>query len=1173
MLLLWSFSDKIRGNIFPMATSRIIDNHRQSLLAAFQELASKHEEISIATGYWDLPGTTLVLPQLKDCKKIRLLIGREPLIPRYQLTKPEVDFPDKDFFSDLERLEHNETFRESVVKIKDLIAKGVLEVRVYKEEFFHAKCYIFGNYESPEAVGIIGSSNFTKNGLTANTELNALEADHRIVTYTPRVEDQEVGHLAWFDQFWNKSLPWDQSFTAIISQSSHGDLLFTPYEMYIKTLYEIYKEELEDEDLKETTRGTFTLHDFQMKNVHGLMRRLRKHKVAMLADSVGLGKTITAIEVIKQYKESGLRVEIICPKSLTVQWEKQMATQRMDGSTPITLQNPREIERRRGLDSIAAVGLFVIDESHNLKSRSGKRFKQITEWIGANPKAHVLLLTATPINNQLSDITNQILLACRGEAGLLRFAVPDKKNKQTTIVDFNQAVENLARSIKRDAEEGKSIDFGYVRATMSPILREFVVRRTRQGIEKEYGGLVDDQGILQTFPKVVPDVRAYRFNEDVAKRIRDITTDSVDLDSLYSLTISDIVDATQRLTHPIDQISNAQSSGETADVTSPIALIYRTILLLGFLPYRWQMYRTKFYGKTREEIKEMKLSSDERNSLFSQLSIYGILRTMFLKRLESSVSAIHSSLETYDHKLDIFERGLRQGKIITLTNIDEIDEILGDVEDKDAEEVEVPEEFIHDTIDENNYVVDALKADVAKERELIDLLRQQLVVLHEDDSKLKTFVGLIEDLAKRQPAGKKVLIFSYYADTINYLREVVETRTNVVNKDNAAFLSSNNREDAESLAGRFSPVSKQHALKDGEKELSYLFSTDILSEGQNLQDCGILVNYDLHWNPVRMIQRNGRVNRLGTSFKDVYIYNISPEGQLDEYLRLVARLERKIDLIRNTIGTDTPVLDEKANPIEFVDSWKDVYSSDVEARMEAIQNAEGEADFLLAEDEFVSDLKRFHHDPNHTPEQKAEIYNIPKRKWGVMPTATSRGDERPDVLSLVSLQSSSEVTLGYAFVAMNRDGREMHHVPQLQALEWLRSTIQRSNERQADHISADRVNLLARAKEAAEAYHDDEVVIAPVGQQGDVLRIMYELHFSQDDLDVVRMAFGTKNVLAREDMKKCVRRIVKTKNENGSVLQDVQTILDIARSLQRNIDRIERPNGAEPLLMYARTNE
>lgn len=1154
-----------------MSLPRIIDNNKQVLLKVLQELASKHDHVSIATGYWDLPGTQLVLTDLAKCKKIRLLIGREPLIPRHHLDRPEADFPDKDFFSDLERLSFSETFRETASEIKRLISEGVLEVRVYRKTFFHAKSYIFGTYDSPEAVGIIGSSNFTKNGLTANAELNALEADHRVVTYKPMAQTQEVGHLAWFDSFWDVAEPWNEAFTDILSLSPHGDVLFTPYEAYIKTLYELYQDELAEVQLDDTSKGTLSLHQFQIKNVQDLMSRLRKRKVAMLADSVGLGKTITAIDVIKQYKERGVRVEVICPKSLKEQWMKELTTQNVFNLTPITLQNPNEIERQRDLDRIANVELFVIDESHNLKSRAGKRFRQITDWIANNPKAHVLLLTATPINNQLSDLTNQILLAVRGEAGVLRFTTVDKKRKQTVTKDFNQAIEDLTKSMKACAAEGEPIDYDQIREVMSPILRAFVVRRTRQGIEAEYGGLADENGVLQTFPRVVPQVSTYTFAKETVDQIRQIKTPAADLEHLYGLGIDEMVNATQDLLHPLDMIGKATTSGTAQDVSSPIALIYRVILLLGFIPYRWRMYQTKVYGKTREDVRALRLSADERSGLFSQLSIYGILRTMFLKRLESSVSAIHTSLENYAKKLDLFEKGLKQGKIISLADAEELSELLDDPEDGDDER-EIPEELVQDTVDAKRYALDAMLADIAKERDLIKLLQAQLGALKNDDSKLQTVAKLIDELAETQPAGRKVLVFTYYADTLKYLKENLGRHSKSIDAHNAGFLSSNNRVEAERLACRFAPVSKKCELEPDEKELDYLCSTDILSEGQNLQDCGVLINYDLHWNPVRMIQRNGRVNRLGSKFSKVFIYNVSPEIKLDEYLRLVSRLQGKIELIRNTIGTDTPVLAEAANPIEFQDSWKDIYSADMQARIEAMEKAEREADFLLAEDDYVMDLKRFHRNPEVTERYRDIVYGMPRGKWSIMPEHAHRGDARPEVLALVGLSDSAGIVMGRTFVGLTRKAKDIQHIPHLQALEWLRTV--KTDVRSADKLTHERAKLQSKAAEAAISYHGEEVTTSLVGQQTDVMRALYDLHYPQEDLDGVRAAFGSGNVLLEQDLRRLTRRVKTAMRENRQDVEALNEIVALSRAAgDRNSTTVPQPTGSESYLMYSSTND
>lgn len=1157
---------------------KIIDNKRIILKDVIDKIAPEHDELSIATGYWDLLGTKLIIDHLKQYKKIRLLIGREPLVPRHKTYEPEPDYPEKDFFFDLENMQPSRELKELVQDIKKLINEGVLEVKVYRRTFLHAKCYIFGGYASDKAVGIIGSSNFTRNGLTHNTELNALESDHRIVTFCPKTEEQEVGHLFWFDQLWNdeEAEVWSGEFTKLLEQSPVGDILFSPYETYIKTLYELYNEELEEENLDESIKGTHDLLEFQVKNVHALIRRLRKYKVAMLSDSVGLGKTYTAIEVIKQYLtgETGLqRVEVICPKSLNKQWRKELATQGVLNLMPVTLQNPREIEEKKSLDNIAGVSLFVIDESHNLKNRSGKRFEQIVEWIRQNPKAHVLLLTATPINNQLNDITNQILLGARGEAKIFKVTAIDKNQKHTIQLDFNQAIENLKKKINQDLSRDGDIDYDYIRQIMSPILRAFVVRRTRQGIKKEYGTLTVD-GKTQEFPKVFPEVRKYGFKKEIVDKVCHLKVKGLNLADIYLLPTEAIVKKTKDLKHPLDQIKNIKDriDKEHIDKISPVYFVYQIILLLGFLPYRWRMYQTKFYGKTRKQVKELKLLAEERKTLFLQLSIYGILRTIFLKRLESSVSAIRSSLETYKRKLAVFEKGLDSGKIVSLKDLANIEQTLGlGDEDVDPDDIEFEEEDVLDEVDTKKYNISAMREDLEKEKMLLEALTQQLAVLEEDDSKLKTFVEILEEIKKSKPAGSKVLVFSYYADTVNYLEETLPKYFKSINETTAGFLSSKNRKNAEDLAGAFSPKAKVYNLPEGKKELNYLISTDILSEGQNLQDCGILINYDLHWNPVRMIQRNGRINRLGTEYPSVYVYNIIPDNQLEEYLNLVNRLEGKINLIRNTIGTDTPVLDEEENPIEFTDSWKDIYSDDIQKRMTAMEQAEQDADLLLSEDVYVSDLKVFHNDPEVDEEYKKSIYGIAMGKWAAIPQVEHKGEHRPELLTLSRLYALEGIISGHAFMAMARSGLGFQAVTQLQALEWLKADKEESV-RCKDNISIDKVSLIETIADNAYAYAGKEEIGSPIGQQRNILHIMHENHYEETDLKKVRDAFKTTNVLDIQKIKKLVRKIMGLKRENKSCLEDIRLLIEIANKTLNDDQLKQEIESIKQVLFYVRDN-
>jgi ERCC4-related helicase len=1119
----------------------------------------------------------LIIPHLKNYKKVRLLIGREPLIPRHNMIEPELDYPDQDIKFDLSMIDPESGLKEVVSEIKESIANGKLEVRVYRKTFLHAKCYIFGSYESNEAVGIIGSSNFTKNGLAYNAELNALESDQRVVVFQPKTEEQEVGHLYWFDQFWNEETTeiWSEKFCTLLGTSPVGDELYSPYETYIKTLYELYKEEIEDDDEELSKNGHGkTLFDFQQKNVHALLRRLRKYKVAMLADSVGLGKTTTAISVLKQYvdnSEGKKRVEIICPKSLVQQWEKELTTEGVYGLKPITLQNSGEIERRKELDNIASVSLFVIDESHNLRQTSGSRFKLLLDWVRSNPKAQVLLLTATPINNQLSDLTNQILLGTGGNAEVLKVTIADEQ-KQTVQISFYQAVENLKKKINQDIKRDGKIDYDYIKQVMTPIIRTFVVRRTRQGIEKEYGALTIN-GVETKFPKVIPEVTEYELDKKLVDAIRKIKTPTIPLASIYELDPNEIIDKCKDLKHPLNQTDKVikKLDEKTISEENPMYFVFQLILMLGFIPYRWMMYQTKYYGKTRDEIKEIGLSSENSKRLLLQLGIFGILRTVFLKRMESSVSALRSSLETYSHKLDLFEKGINEGKIVSLQDLEALEASLGD-EDLEIDP-DALEENTLDTVDEKTYELEVIKADLKKEKELVDVIRNQLEILAKDDSKIKCFGALIDSLKKENP-NKKVLIFSYFADTVNYLEEKISKYSSSVNKENTAFVSSKNRSDAENIASRFSPKSKNYVLKDNEVELQYLFSTDVLSEGQNLQDSGILVNYDLHWNPVRMIQRNGRVNRLGSLFSEVYIYNMRPEAKLDSYLKLIQRLQGKIDIIRNTIGTDTPVLDEPENPIEYTDSVSDIYSSDFQKRMQALQDAEKASDFLISEDEFVLDLKRFNESDLYSDEYKENIYNISDGKWAVTPNIPYRGQARPEVFSLTKLFSEQGELTGFQFTKTDKSASQLYAVSQLQALEWLRTNPEDSK-RFLDKISLDKVSIKKQIESKVIQYFGDDETGALIGQENEVLRILFTNGYLEEEIDIVRDAFKTKDVFYKRDIGQLKRKVMTQKNKGDAYQETLQKLVALSKDLYKykQTETTKLPSSTKSILFYVKDNE
>ncbi len=1152
-----------------MSLPKIIDNERSTMLDVLKGLCGNHKQLSIATGYWDLGAISLLLDELDALSHIRLLIGREPLIPRHQLKSPEIDFPEKDIQFDLSHVDPTAEVRTAATKVTKWIAEGKLEVKVYTKTFLHAKAYVFGDFQSNNAVGLIGSSNFTKNGLTQNTELNALEDDYKVVLFQPQNETQETGHLSWFENMWNDegSIEWTQQFGEILESSPVGDQFFSSFETYIKTLHVLYNDEVEENITggQEKQLGR-TLFDFQIKNTQALQRRLNKYGVAMLSDSVGLGKTTTAINVIRNYLEdpSGRkRVEIICPKSIVQQWEKELTSEGIFGQQPITLQNSKEIDRKKELDQIASVSLFVIDESHNLRQTSGVRFQQMLDWIRSNPKAHVLLLTATPINNNLTDLSNQILLGTGGNAELMKITVAERR-KQTTQITFHQAVENLKKKINQDLKRDGHVDYDAIREVMTPIIRTFVVRRTRQGIQQEYGSLIID-GQERSFPTVYPGLIEYTFAKEDVDAIKELSSDSIDLEHIYQVLPSDLIDKCKDLAHPYSQAMKLDKSSDGNELAShsPMFYIFQLILLLGFMPYRWMMYKTQYHGKTRTQISEMRLGAEESKKLLLQLGIFGILRTVFLKRMESSVSALRTSLDTYQKKLLAFERGIVDGRIVSVADLNALEASFGD-EDLEVD-ADLLEETTLDEIDGKNYDVKGLLADIQIEKDIIELLDKQLEIMSKDDSKIKEFALQLDDLRKSDPK-RKILVFSYFSDTVKFLEENLFKYSKTATKDESAFLTSSNRSDAEHFASRFSPKSKIYKIKENENELNLLVSTDVLSEGQNLQDAGVLINFDLHWNPVRMIQRNGRVNRLGSEFEEVSVFNMKPESELDGYLRLIQRLQGKIDIIRNTIGTDTPVLEEPENPLEFTDALSDIYSKDLQERMKALDDAEKASDYLLSEDEFVMDLKKFIADPNFDETYKARIFNIPLGKWCLFPSDTT---QHPAIMGLSALRSEDDTVIGHQFVEIDAAIKTVRAVSSLHALEFLR-TSSSDNQRVKDKTHIDKVAAKKLVEKGSMSYSDAEETGALIGQEVDVLRIMFDFGYSEEEIDLVRDGFKTKDVFFKRDMDNIKRKLMQKFKRNENIQNELKAIVDKAGDIQKQKreDVIGKADSSELVLAY-----
>lgn len=1158
---------------------KLIDNssNEYQLGSTLKELISNStfSQISIATGYWDLPGMVMIYDELKaflerDNTTFRLLLGEEPSVRAYQVKNPakqDPDFPEKYLKKDLEDL----TLKEEFQKVADLLGKyinqnGKLEIKVYKKNFLHAKCYIFGSDEE-NSIGIIGSSNFTKQGLFGNLELNQLEDNNATVNFIRKNLTQHPSHRTWFEELWNGSEDWSKTFKEeVLDLSKHGGTCYSPYEMYIHALYRIYGRDLLDEkenkvDPNDPASGKPQLLRFQLQNANLLIKKLERQGVAMLSDSVGLGKTYTAIKVIEYFfKTKSQRVVIICPAGLISQWEKAFSDFRIENPPRIySLQDVNKINQIRDDLKDIPVGLFVFDESHNLRSAGGSRFDVFIKWRQENESAKTLLLTATPINNQLSDLTNQIMLGSGGDIFKLGRFYDRSRQKYFTL---KERMELLQADMRRQIRDNNGvIDYPSIKEQLTPLLNRFIVRRTRQGIEKEYPDGLEINGKLQKFPKSYPDNLEYEVSNQFKTRLLDIAASDKELTNAYRYTINSLAEL-EYLAHPLDLFKEYQERDKP--INSSLEILYTALLSFGFPCYRYNIYRYAYHGRKRNELE---LNVDDNRELSRQIGIYGIFRTIFLKRLESSLHSIGLSINSYERKLlDFKEKLEKYNKIISVKNLGFLNKAIDAYNEESADEDELDfdiltfeqdnGEFVSLDADEGIFNIPQLKKDIERDLSIVRILKEQLTLLVKKDDKIQV---LAKELNTND--DRKVLVFTYFSDTLQYLKDNLPKY--LVNSRNVEF-ALGNKVEIENYAKRFAPVSKKYSLKAGEKEIDYLIATDKLSEGQNLQDCGIIINFDLHWNPVRMIQRNGRINRLGSLHNEIFIKNFRPTEQLESYLNLVRKLEDKINLIRYTIGSDQSVLDEEPIPIDFTE---DLYSRDEKKRLEAFKKIFETSELLAAEDLFMDDLREFDRNEKFEESYKEKIRNLPRGKWGKI----QMRKEEEDYTHLAHLMDDKDEA-GY-FISFEKD-RMIEQLTTAEGLLAIKASSDQ-NERFKDNFkNKPQVEELITNSTIGFSVGDEdpstELTIRLNEALTYALEKMQEYGTPLEDIErVYNCGIGSKNAYINKQYHKLLRLINRLQRRNQMV---PSTIYDDMIILARNWnpeEKTERPPIAEILQIFA----
>lgn len=729
-----------------------------------------------------------------------------------------------------------------------------------------------------------------------------------VSNFINKIDDIEHSgmYLKLFDQIWQDREKVEDITEKICEhiESVYNDN--SPEYIYFVVLYNIFTEFLEDisEDVMPNDLTGYQdsliwkkLFNFQKDAAIGIINKLESYNGCILADSVGLGKTFTALAVVKYYELRNKSVLILCPKRMADNWlnyNQNLVTNIFaEDRFNYTVLCHTDLQRDRGsslgvpLDRInwGNFDLVLIDESHNFrnnevyKDRETRYQKLMKRVIKAGVRTKVLMLSATPVNNRFNDLKNQLALSYEGE--------PDSLNKKLrTKKDINeifrkaQGVFNTWSKLPIEERTPSAIlnvlDFDFFE-----LLDSVTIARSRKHIQKFY-----DTEDIGPFPDRK---KPLSFHCPLTNR-----TDVIHFNEIFN---------------------------QLVKVKMAIYAPFRYILASRLSKYE-EMYDTKVKGG----LSRLKQSDRER-------SLQALMTVNLLKRLESSVEAFRLTLQSLESNLEMTLGKIDRFKSTGIA--DSFYDIAVTLENAEAEEDDLPD--IEDTtiggkvqisladMDLESWAFD-MRADLEIMKYLLTEMRK---ITPPEDAKLKCLEELIHSKLEKpiNPGNQKVLIFTAFADTAGYLydnlgpylQDNFRLHTAKVTGSGSCKTTLKNKYDFRSLLILFSPVSNEKAaiLPNVPDEIDILIGTDCISEGQNLQDCDYMVNYDIHWNPVRIIQRFGRIDRIGSKNAQIQLVNFWPDISLDEYINLKERVENRMVIADVTATGDDNVLSAEANDLAF----------------------------------------------------------------------------------------------------------------------------------------------------------------------------------------------------------------------------------------------------------------
>jgi len=717
-----------------------------------------------------------------------------------------------------------------------------------------------------------------------------------------------TAYIDLFESLWNDNVKLQEVTDEVIENITAAYNENSPDFIYFVTLYNIFNEFLEDvseDNLPNEATGFkeskiwSMLYNFQKDAALAIISKLEKYNGCILADSVGLGKTFTALAVVKYYENRNKSVLVLCPKKLANNWNtykdnyvnNPIAADRLRYDVLYHTDLNRTHGTSNGLDldrlNWSNYDLVVIDESHNFRNggklsgedneKENRYLKLLNKVIRKGVKTKVLMLSATPVNNRFNDLKNQLALAYEGNTDL----IDDKLNTTRSIDDIFKSAQRAFNTWSKWEPADRTtenllrmLDFDFFE-----VLDSVTIARSRKHIQKYY-----DTTEIGTFPT----------------RLKPIS-----------------------LRPPLTNLKEAINYNQIFEQLMQLTLtIYTPTHFI--LPSKMEKY-AELYEDNKVNVGFTQANREQ--------GIRRLTAINLMKRMESSVYSFNLTLkrilgliDSTIHSIDTYDKS--SSVKLELTDISNIDEF--DAEDQNGEELFTFGKKVKIEIGDMDYK--SWRDSLVKDRDVLELLTLMVGdITPEYDCKLQELFRVIKDKLEHpiNEGNKKIIIFTAFADTAGYLYDNVSKFVKENFGLNTAMVSGSVdgrttvpklRSDLNTVLTCFSPISKdKHLLMPGDKtEIDLLIATDCISEGQNLQDCDYLINYDIHWNPVRIIQRFGRIDRIGSKNAYIQLVNFWPDVTLDEYIDLKAKVETRMKIVDMTAtGDDNLLSEEEKTDLEY----------------------------------------------------------------------------------------------------------------------------------------------------------------------------------------------------------------------------------------------------------------